>query len=96
LDKLLYQECTVHEHGVNTRRIEKPKFFIAQEDISTKTEFFPSNSEASRRITFFAQSLSMVFPEPKPISEMPSFTVLTPHYGEKILVWFHQLTSVIA
>ncbi|KAJ3333211.1 1,3-beta-D-glucan synthase [Blyttiomyces sp. JEL0837] len=56
IDKLLYREHPTE--GDSTRsRIEKPKFFSAQEDTSTKMEFFPAGSEAERRITFFAQSL---------------------------------------
>jgi 1,3-beta-glucan synthase len=49
-------------------------------------EFFPPNSEAYRRVSFFAQSLSMVFPEPCPVQQMPAFTVLIPHFSEKILL----------
>ncbi|TPX36628.1 1,3-beta-glucan synthase [Synchytrium microbalum] len=85
LDKLLYRQYPM-ENNPKTTRIEKPKFFISQEDISTKTEFFPKGSEAERRFTFFAQSLSMVFPEPTSVHRMPSFSVLTPHFSEKILL----------
>ncbi|KAI9366094.1 1,3-beta-D-glucan synthase catalytic subunit [Zopfochytrium polystomum] len=85
LDKLLY--C-YHPDGnqPNHVRIEAPKFFTSQEDVSTKMESFPANSEAYRRVSFFAQSLSMVFPEPTSVQRMPSFSVLVPHYGEKILL----------
>jgi hypothetical protein len=48
------------------------------------TEFFPPGSEAERRISFFAQSLTTEIPLPIPIDVMPTFTVLTPHYGEKV------------
>ncbi|KAJ3085337.1 1,3-beta-D-glucan synthase, partial [Quaeritorhiza haematococci] len=86
LEKLLYREHVCQEKFARKSRIEKPKFFVAQEDISTKMEFFPAGSEAERRITFFAQSLSMVFPEPTSVARMPAFSVLTPHYAEKILL----------
>ncbi|CAG8808969.1 8025_t:CDS:2, partial [Racocetra persica] len=49
-------------------------------------EYFPSSSEAERRILFFAQSLSTSIPNPLPVQNMPTFTVLTPHYSEKILL----------
>ena len=49
-------------------------------------EFFPPNSEAYRRVSFFAQSLSMVFPEPSSVQKTPIFSVLIPHFSEKILL----------
>eukprot|EP01135_Chromosphaera_perkinsii_P003828 Nk52_evm3s257 gene=Nk52_evmTU3s257 len=45
----------------------------------------PKNSEARRRLKYFAQSLKMKMPEPCSLSEMRSFTCVTPHYGEKII-----------
>ncbi|KAI8807803.1 1,3-beta-glucan synthase component GLS1 [Cladochytrium replicatum] len=83
--KMLYRKLPGDGRG-RRWRTEKPKFFIAQEDVSTKMEFFPVNSEAERRFTFFAQSMSMVLPEPMPVKKMPCFSVLTPHYAEKILL----------
>ncbi|TPX39174.1 1,3-beta-glucan synthase [Synchytrium endobioticum] len=92
LDKLLYRQYQIDSDTRNTR-IEKPKFFVSQEDVSTKTEFFPKGSEAERRLTFFAQSLSMVFPEPMSVSRMPSFSVLTPHFSEKILLPLREIVQ---
>ena len=68
-----------------------PTFFVAQEDHSFDTEFFPSHSEAERRISFFAQSLSTPIPEPAPVDNMPTFTVLVPHYSEKILLSLREI-----
>lgn len=68
-----------------------PTFFVSQEDHSFKTEFFPNGSEAERRISFFAQSLSTPIPEPVPVDNMPTFTVLIPHYGEKILLSLREI-----
>ncbi|EMR08340.1 hypothetical protein PNEG_03180 [Pneumocystis murina B123] len=83
VQKLLYHQVPSEQEGKRTLRA--PTFFISQEDHSFKTEFFPSHSEAERRISFFAQSLSTPIPEPLPVDNMPTFTVLVPHYGEKIL-----------
>ena len=56
-----------------------------------KAEFFPKGSEAERRISFFAQSLTTPIPEPLPVDAMPTFTVLTPHYSEKILLSLREI-----
>lgn len=73
------------------RTLRAPTFFVSQEDHSFKTEFFPSGSEAERRISFFAQSLSTPIPEPLPVDNMPTFTVIIPHYGEKILLSLREI-----
>ncbi|TGO12077.1 hypothetical protein BTUL_0095g00350 [Botrytis tulipae] len=83
VQKLLYHQVPSEQEGKRTLRA--PTFFVSQEDHSFKTEFFPSQSEAERRISFFAQSLSTPIPEPLPVDNMPTFTVMIPHYGEKIL-----------
>ena len=51
----------------------------------------PSGSEAERRISSFAQSLTTEIPRPIPVNAMPTFAVLTPHYCEKVscLTPFH-------
>lgn len=67
--------------------IRAPLFFVFQDDNAIKLdEFFEPGKEAERRISFFAQSLSCPIPEPIPTSAMPCFTVLVPHYSEKILL----------
>lgn len=90
VQKLLYHQVPSEQEGKRTLRA--PTFFVSQEDHSFKTEFFPTQSEAERRISFFAQSLSTPIPEPLPVDNMPTFTVLIPHYGEKIL---HSLREII-
>ncbi|XP_065851855.1 callose synthase 7 [Euphorbia lathyris] len=45
----------------------------------------PSNLEARRRITFFANSLNMKLPPAPKVRDMLSFSVLTPYYKEDVL-----------
>ena len=89
VQKLLYHQVPTEHEGKRTLRA--PTFFVSQEDHSFKTEFFPSQSEAERRISFFAQSLSTPIPEPLPVDNMPTFTVLIPHYSEKILLSLREI-----
>ncbi|KAK9471200.1 1,3-beta-glucan synthase component-domain-containing protein [Dipodascopsis tothii] len=89
VQKLLYHQVPSEQEGKRTLRA--PTFFIAQEDHSFKAEFFPAGSEAERRIAFFAQSLSTPIPEPLPVDNMPTFTVLVPHYSEKILLSLREI-----
>ncbi|KAG0269082.1 1,3-beta-D-glucan synthase [Actinomortierella ambigua] len=89
VQRLLYQQVP-SEHG-DKRTLKAPTFFVAQEDSSVQTEFYPQHSEAERRITFFAQSLSTSIPSPLPVDEMPTFTVLVPHYSEKILLSLREI-----
>ncbi|ORZ11336.1 glucan synthase [Lobosporangium transversale] len=84
VQRLLYQQVP-SENG-NKTILRTPMFFAAQEDSSIKAEFYPHCSEAERRINFFAHSLSTAIPEPLPVEEMPTFTVLVPHYSEKTLL----------
>lgn len=89
VQKLLYHQVPSEQEGKRTLRA--PTFFVSQEDHSFKTEFFPAQSEAERRISFFAQSLSTPIPEPLPVDNMPTFTVMIPHYGEKILLSLREI-----
>ncbi|KAI9852541.1 MAG: 1,3-beta-D-glucan synthase [Thelocarpon superellum] len=89
VQRLLYHQVPSEQEGKRTLRA--PTFFVSQEDQSFKTEFFPSQSEAERRISFFAQSLSTPIPEPLPVDNMPTFTVLIPHYAEKILLSLREI-----
>lgn len=82
VQKLLYHQVDTGQDG--RRSLRAPPFFISQTDRGFKGEFFPAGSEAERRISFFAQSLTTAIPEPLPVDAMPSFTVLTPHYSEKV------------
>jgi hypothetical protein len=81
VQKLLYHQV---DKGASGRRCLQ--FFMAQADnkLKYKAVFFPPGSEAERRISFFAQSLTTEIPQPIPVDAMPTFTVLTPHYGEKV------------
>ncbi|KAF7728693.1 1,3-beta-D-glucan synthase [Apophysomyces ossiformis] len=88
-EKLLYQQTTYG--GQDDSNIKPPPFFISQEDTAFKTEYFPRGGEAERRMHFFAQSLTTPMPQPQPVDRMPSFTVLTPHYGEKILLSLREI-----
>ncbi|CAN1229140.1 Callose synthase 7, partial [Linum perenne] len=45
----------------------------------------PSNLDARRRITFFANSLFMNMPKAPKVRDMLSFSVLTPYYKEDVL-----------
>ncbi|KAF2096326.1 1,3-beta-glucan synthase [Rhizodiscina lignyota] len=89
VQKLLYHQVPSEQEGKRTLRA--PTFFVSQEDHSFKTEFFPRQSEAERRISFFAQSLSTPIPEPLPVDNMPTFTVMIPHYSEKILLSLREI-----
>ncbi|ODQ67060.1 1,3-beta-glucan synthase component GLS2 [Nadsonia fulvescens var. elongata DSM 6958] len=89
VQKLLYHQVPSEVEGKRTLRA--PTFFVTQDDHSFNSEFFPANSEAERRISFFAQSLSTPIPEPVPVDNMPTFTVIVPHYSEKILLSLREI-----
>jgi 1,3-beta-glucan synthase len=85
VQKLLYHQVDT----VDSRRsLRAPPFFISQSDLRFKGEFLPKDGEAERRISFFAQSLTTAISESIPVDAMPTFTVLTPHYSEKVRVVF--------
>ena len=85
VQKLLYHQVDTPD---GRRSLRAPPFFVAQTDKGFKGSFFPSGSEAERRISFFAQSLTTALPEALPVDAMPTFTVLTPHYNEKVCYFF--------
>lgn len=88
VQKLLYHQV----QGPDGRRtLRAPPFFTSQKDKMFKGKFFPRGSEAERRISFFAQSLTTAIPDPVPVASMPTFTVLTPHYSEKILLSLREI-----
>ncbi|EGW34545.1 glucan synthase [Spathaspora passalidarum NRRL Y-27907] len=90
VQKLIYKQ--IDTPGVEGGSILKePIFFVSQEDQSIKSSLFRDQSEAQRRVTFFAQSLSTPMPEVGPVHLMPSFTVLIPHYGEKITLSLREI-----
>ncbi|KAH3898998.1 putative 1,3-beta-D-glucan synthase SCDLUD_004419 [Saccharomycodes ludwigii] len=88
--RLLYQQVDSVMPGKKT--LKSPTFFVAEDDSTFKsTEYFQENSEAQRRVSFFAQSLSTPITEPIPVECMPSFTVLIPHYSEKIVLSLREI-----
>lgn len=88
VQKLFYQrDDSYHELAA----LREPIFFTSQEDETLKSSLFFENSEAQRRITFFAQSLSTPMPEVKEVKSMPVFSVFIPHYGEKIILLLKEI-----
>ncbi|TRM58686.1 glycosyltransferase family 48 protein [Schizophyllum amplum] len=87
VQRLLYHQVD----GPDGRRtLRAPPFFTHQNN-SKPGSFFPPGGEAERRISFFASSLTTALPEPLPIDAMPTFTVLVPHYSEKILLSLREI-----
>jgi len=82
VQKLLYHQIETDQDG--RRGLRAPPFFISHTGKGFRGEFFPPGGEAERRISFFARSLTTSLPEPLPVDAMPTFTVLTPHYSEKV------------
>lgn len=88
VQRLLYHQVD----GADGRRtLRAPPFFTNQEGKGFKGNFFPAGGEAERRISFFASSLTTALPEPLPVDAMPTFTVLVPHYSEKILLSLREI-----
>ncbi|GJE95140.1 glycosyltransferase family 48 protein [Phanerochaete sordida] len=86
VQRLLYHQTD----GPNgSRTLRAPPFFTMNNGNSG--EFFPKGGEAERRISFFASSLTIAVPEPLPVDAMPTFTVLVPHYSEKILLSLREI-----
>lgn len=88
VQRLLYHQV---EGPNGTRTLRAPPFFTHNNGNSSKSNFFPMNGEAERRISFFASSLTTALPEPLPVDAMPTFTVLVPHYSEKILLSLREI-----
>lgn len=84
VQQLMYHQA---EDKDGRKSLRAPLFFTAQ---GSKV-FLPPGSEAERRVSFFAQSLTAALPEPIPIECMPTFTVLVPHYSEKILLSLREI-----
>ncbi|CAK5263450.1 unnamed protein product [Mycena citricolor] len=87
VQKLLYHQVDL----ANGRRtLRAPPFFVADGN-KDDGNFLPKDSEAERRVSFFAQSLTTEIPASLPVDAMPTFTVLTPHYSEKILLSLREI-----
>lgn len=64
---------------------QEPRFFTMEEDgkaLGQASEM----TNTHRRISFFAQSLSTPMQPAVAVHEMPAFTVLIPHYKEKLVL----------
>ncbi|RLV91253.1 13-beta-glucan synthase component FKS3 [Spathaspora sp. JA1] len=82
----------VYQRGINNNNPIRPVFFVYADDNTFQLhDFFTIGKECERRITFFAQSLSSPLPEPFEVVAIPAFTVLIPHYNEKILISLEEL-----
>ncbi|KAG2741165.1 glycosyltransferase family 48 protein [Suillus brevipes Sb2] len=88
VQRLLYHQAETPD---GRRTLNPPPFFLNQNGGNYKDTFFPANGEAERRISFFASSLTTALPEPLPVEAMPTFTVLVPHYSEKILLSLREI-----
>ncbi|KAJ6481844.1 1,3-beta-glucan synthase [Mycena sanguinolenta] len=88
VQRLLYHQIDAPN---GRRALRAPPFFTANEGKKDGGVFFPPGSEAERRISFFAQSLTTEIPASIPVDAMPTFTVLTPHYSEKILLSLREI-----
>ncbi|KAJ3129034.1 hypothetical protein HK100_008843 [Physocladia obscura] len=71
-----------------------PEYLTMLRDGATKIKFFGPDSEAERRLKYLAHSLDMNFPTPAPVKKMPNFGLLIPHYAEKIIFSFEELTTL--
>ncbi|KAI0934337.1 1,3-beta-D-glucan synthase [Taiwanofungus camphoratus] len=86
VQRLLYHQVD----GPDGRRILRaPPFFT--HNTGNESDFFPAGGEAERRISFFASSLTTALPDSLPVESMPTFTVLVPHYSEKILLSLREI-----
>ncbi|KAI8066077.1 1,3-beta-glucan synthase component-domain-containing protein [Thamnidium elegans] len=91
LQSLLYQvRVDQDEQGQTIRELHAPPIFDPALSVDMD-EYFPRQSEAERRLSFFAQSLSTEFPLPCSVKAMPTFTVFTPHYSEKMLLSLREI-----
>ncbi|PKI84809.1 1,3-beta-glucan synthase [Malassezia vespertilionis] len=91
VQRLLYHQAPA-EDAPFKRTLRAPPFFLNQMKPGNKeSDYFPPGSEAERRISYFAQSLTLHMPEPVPVDMMPTFSVLTPHYSEKILLSLREI-----
>ncbi|CAL1704779.1 unnamed protein product [Somion occarium] len=86
VQRLLYHQT---DGADGHRTLRAPPFFTNNKGNSG--DFFPPGGEAERRISFFASSLTTAIPEPLPVDAMPTFTVLVPHYSEKILLSLREI-----
>ncbi|KAI8973193.1 1,3-beta-glucan synthase component-domain-containing protein [Mycotypha africana] len=90
LQRLLYQvQIKEAENGDKKRELHPPPIFDPAKPFNG--DYFPKHSEAERRLSFFAQSLSTDFPSSCSVQTMPTFTVFTPHYAEKMVLSLREI-----
>lgn len=87
VQRLLYHQVDSQD---GRRTLRAPLFFTSKNS-AKNDNFFPIGGEAERRISFFASSLTTELPDPLPVDAMPTFTVLVPHYSEKILLSLREI-----
>ncbi|KAH9172763.1 1,3-beta-glucan synthase component-domain-containing protein [Lactarius sanguifluus] len=96
VQKLLYHQVDTQMAGA-VSVLPPSSSLRPQTDKGFKGSFrvFPPGSEVERRISFFAQSLTVTtaLPEVFLVDVMPTFTVLTPDYNEKILLSLREITK---
>ena len=93
VNNLVYEKVeSSDEESDNIPFIKPPSFFISQDDNSFSVHnYFTPGKQAERRISFFAQSLSCSIPDTYPTLAMPTFTVLVPHFSEKIILELREI-----
>ncbi|KAJ3108687.1 hypothetical protein HK100_003400, partial [Physocladia obscura] len=70
-----------------------PEYLTILSNGASKIKFFGADSEAERRLKYLEHTLDMNFPAPAPVKKMPTFGLLIPHYAEKIIFSFEELTT---
>ncbi|CDO93119.1 unnamed protein product [Kluyveromyces dobzhanskii CBS 2104] len=73
-------------HLTNDDNLLKPSLLSSTDDHFFRSRTFRKSKEIKRRLTYFAQSLHCPLPDPSSVEQMPVFSVLIPHYKEKILL----------
>ncbi|QEU59953.1 hypothetical protein KDRO_C04770 [Kluyveromyces lactis] len=73
-------------HLTNDDNLLKPSLLSSTDDHFFRSRVFKKSKEVRRRLTFFAQSLHCPLPDAGSIEDMPTFSVLIPHYKEKIML----------
>lgn len=92
VQKLVYHQIATPDQ-TNGCMVKEPAFLHFQEEHFFKSSLFHSHRSAKRRITFFARSLVCPMPETSSVENMPVFTVLIPHYNEKILLSIREIVK---
>ncbi|CAO3617671.1 unnamed protein product [Cunninghamella echinulata] len=84
------ESTTATTTSSSTRGLARPAIFDPNNKLK-RQDCFPEHSEAERRLSFFAQSLAADIPTPYSVQQMPTFTVFTPHYSEKVLLSLREI-----